>query len=422
MKLGTESGMKSYSILLVMICSAMIGCNSTRYAKRDDSVKDGGSCTSKECTDRDCRGACTSRESRSSNLFGSKRKTEDCGASAGCKSDGSCGTDCQQCSYSVPRELKKVSLPSYTVEPPDILLIEVTNSIRPDNAKLRVGESLGIQAANTIPIDALDSPIARNFKTIDGIFRIQTDGRVNLGPEYGSVIVKNLSLADAQRAIRGHLRNTLRNAQVHIQLASDQARQHISGEHLVRPDGTVALGVYGSVYVSGSTLTETRQRIQRHLAESQELHDPEVTVDVLAYNSKVYYVVTDGAGAGEQVFRFPCTGNETVLDAVAQINGLPAVASKKHIWIARPAHPSLGHEQILQVDWNSIVQGGQTRTNFQVLPGDRVYVRADELVTFDTALAKLTAPIERVLGFVLLGNGTLRALQFGHRGQNGGSF
>jgi protein involved in polysaccharide export with SLBB domain len=251
---------------------------------------------------------------------------------------------------SVPRELKKVSLPSYVVEPPDILLIEVTNSIRPANAKLRVGESLGIQAANTIPIDSFDSPIARDFKTIDGIFRIQTDGRVNLGPEYGSVLVKNLSLADAQRAIRGHLRNTLKNAQVHIQLASDQARQHIADEHLVRPDGTVALGVYGSVYVAGLTLTETRQKIRRHLVESNMLHDPEVTVDVLAYNSKVYYVVTDGGGAGEQVFRFPCTGNETVLDAVAQINGLPAVASKKNIWIARPGPPELGHEQILQVD------------------------------------------------------------------------
>ena len=45
-------------------------------------------------------------------------------------------------------------------------------------------------------------------------------------------------------------------------------------------------------------------------------------------NSKVYYIITDGAGSGEQVFRFPVTGSETVLDAISQIGGLPPVSSK----------------------------------------------------------------------------------------------
>src|SRR5262249_33101479 len=61
----------------------------------------------------------------------------------------------------------------------------------------------------------------------------------------------------------------------------------------------------------------------------------ELTLDVAAYNSKYYYVITDGAGYGEQVIRFPYTGNETVLDAVSQIQGLPAVSSKKRVWVAR---------------------------------------------------------------------------------------
>ena len=48
-------------------------------------------------------------------------------------------------------------------------------------------------------------------------------------------------------------------------------------------------------------------------------------MDVLAYNSKVYYVITDGGGAGEQVYRIPSNGNETVLDAIAAIEGIVAV-------------------------------------------------------------------------------------------------
>src|SRR5262249_56263464 len=61
----------------------------------------------------------------------------------------------------------------------------------------------------------------------------------------------------------------------------------------------------------------------------------DVNVDVIAFNSKVYYVITDGGGFGEQVRRFPVTGSETVLDAISNIAGLPAVASKKRIWGAR---------------------------------------------------------------------------------------
>jgi polysaccharide biosynthesis/export protein len=109
-----------------------------------------------------------------------------------------------------------------------------------------------------------------------------------------------------------------------------------------------------------------------------------------------------------------------VLDALSQINGLPTVASKKDIWIARPAPPEVGYEQILNVDWNGIVRGGQSKTNYQLLPGDRLYVQADRLVTFDTMIGRITAPLERIAGFVLLGHGAFRSVQNGHNFQAGG--
>jgi protein involved in polysaccharide export with SLBB domain len=335
-------------------------------------------------------------------------------------STGRCGSpSCSTCSEP-GRELAKVSLPEHVIEPPDILLIEATNSLRPSAAPLRSGEVLQLQVANTIPIDPLDDPISRGFKGIAGRYQIQADGQIDLGPAYGSIPVKGLTLNEARRIIELSLRRILKAPQVMVSMVSDQARQHVSGEHLVRPDGTVSLGVYGSVYVAGLTLSSARRAIERHLEE--HIHGPEVTVDVLSYNSKVYYIVTDGAGAGEQVFRFPCTGSETVLDAMAQINGLPSVSSKKHIWIARPAPAGTGYDQRIDIDWNAIVQNGRTETNYQVLPGDRIYIKADNLVTFDTGVARLTAPFERMLGFALLGNGTVRALQRGRNALGGGGF
>jgi len=64
-------------------------------------------------------------------------------------------------------------------------------------------------------------------------------------------------------------------------------------------------------------------------ALSEYVNEPEVNVDVMAYNSQVFYVILDGGGTGEQVQRFPVTGNETVLDAIAAVQGLSEVAIAK---------------------------------------------------------------------------------------------
>lgn len=316
-----------------------------------------------------------------------------------------------------PRELAKVTHPRYVVEPPDILLIEAVNNLRVPETPLRPGETLLVRVANTIPVDPQEPDVAKQFKMINGPYPIQTDGVIDLGPEYGQVVVAGLSLPQARQQIERHLQQTLVTPQVYVNVAAENAKQHIAGEHLVRPDGTVSLGIYGSVYVAGMTLEHTKATLERHLAA--HIYCPEINVDVLAYNSKIYYVITDGAGAGEQVFRFACTGNETILDAVSQINGLPSVASKKHIWIARPAPPDLGQDQVLDVDWDGIVRRGQTATNYQILPGDRIYVRADHMVTFDTFVAKFISPFERIFGWTILGNGTVRALQQGSFGGGG---
>lgn len=187
--------------------------------------------------------------------------------------------------------------------------------------------------------------------------------------------------------------------------------QPIRGQHLVRPDGYIGLGIYGSVFVAGLTLEQAKDAIAQQVAKRVKDVDPRnISVDVLAYNSKFYYVITDGAGYGEQVIRLPITGNETVLDAISQINGLPAVASKKNIWVARSNPYNGGHEQVLPVDWNSIAQRGSTATNYQLMPGDRVYVRAQKIIRADTVIAKILSPFERILGVTLLGATTVNEI------------
>lgn len=322
----------------------------------------------------------------------------------------------------MPRELNKVTHPTYRVEPPDILLVEAVNNIRPANAPLQAGDELTVRLQNHLPLQIDADPELQqleyqfelereiSLKIINGPYRIGADGTVDFGPVYGKVPVAGLSLPDAQAAIERHMYDVgVLNPKLTVDLPNVAGKQPITGEHLVRPDGSVALGIYGQVHVAGMTLDEVKYAVEQHLA--QHVHQPEVSVDVLAYNSKVFYVIMDGGGYGAQVIKLPCTGNETVLDAFAQLQGLPQFSSKK-IWIARPAPSETGAAQILPVHWNAIAAEGITTTNYQLLPGDRIYVQADHLIATDNFLAKLISPIERVLGVTLLGSSAAQSIDF----------
>jgi polysaccharide biosynthesis/export protein len=131
---------------------------------------------------------------------------------------------------------------------------------------------------------------------------------------------------------------------------------------------------------------------------------------VIAYNSKVFYVITEGAGLGDNIRRVPITGNETVLDALSAVNGLSQLSST-HIWIARPAPGGFGCEQILPVDYEAIARGGVATTNYQIMPGDRVFISEDNVTAFNNFLTKVTMPIERLLGTTSLGASATRSVQ-----------
>ena len=306
-------------------------------------------------------------------------------------------------SFEAPRELQKVNHPEYRIEPPDVLQIDALQAMPLPPYKIRPLDALSV----TIPEALPDAPVKN-------VFVVDPDGVLDFGPEYPKVKVSGMTLPEAKAAIEKTLKdNPLKNPRTEITLYQGRGVQQIRGQHLVRPDGTVGLGQYGSVNVSGVTLTEAKVRIEAHLR--QYLQDPEVTIDVLSYNSKVYYVILDGGGVGQQVARLAATGNETVLDAISQVSGLTPVSDAHRIWVSRPGPD--GCESILPVDWNAVTMCGQTRTNYQILPGDRVYVKAYPLVALDSTLARVFAPIERLLGVALLGNSTVRA--FGPRGGAG---
>jgi protein involved in polysaccharide export with SLBB domain len=191
--------------------------------------------------------------------------------------------------------------------------------------------------------------------------------------------------------------------------------QQIAGNHTIGADGYITLGSYGRVYVNGLTIDECRDAIEFHL--SKHLDHPQVAVDMYAYNSKAYYVIFNSAAMGERVLKFPYTGNEMVLDAIANTEGLQPNSSKR-IWVARPV-PNSNKPVVLPVDWVDITAYGKPDTNYQLLPGDRVWIQEDRYIAADGTLSRIFAPFERIMGFSLLGAQTATRY-YGHVLQGGG--
>ena len=160
--------------------------------------------------------------------------------------------------------------------------------------------------------------------------------------------------------------------------------------------------------MTGMTVAEVKAALEKHLSNYME--SPEVWVDVLGYNSKVFYVITDGAGCGDNVRRIPICGNETVLDAVAAIGGLSQFSSKR-MWLSRPSPTNSRKGTILNIDYAAITERGATETNYQIMPGDRIFIAPDSAIAINTKLGKVTAPMERVMGLIGLGTSTIQSVK-----------
>lgn len=301
-----------------------------------------------------------------------------------------------------PKETAKSSLPFYFLEPPDIINVEAIHLAPKAPYQLRIFDVLQVDVLGT-PVD----------DPINGLFAVEPGGMVRLGSVYGDVKVDGLTLEEAKDAIQKHLTNspdnskgTLLNPSVSVKLARMTDMQQIAGNHMIGPDGYITLGSYGRVYVNGLTVDECRDAIEFHLAK--HLEHPQVAVDVFSYNSKAYYVIFQSAAMGERVLKYSFTGNEHVLDAIANSDGLMQNSSKR-IWVARPVGNS-NKPVVLPVDWNAITAYAQTDTNYQILPGDRVFVVEDRFTALDGTLARIIAPMERIMGFSLLGANTATRL------------
>ena len=165
----------------------------------------------------------------------------------------------------------------------------------------------------------------------------------------------------------------------------------VTTDQVVAADGTIDLGVYGRVGVAGATVEEIEDRVREQICLlTPEVCDPPddlpedpieaarlielaargpVSVRLLTPDSQVFYVLGEVSAPGA----YPLDGRETVLDALLEAGGLTDRANRCEIILARPTGP-YECRVVLQVCYDRLVQLGDASTNYQILPGDRLFV------------------------------------------------
>ena len=139
-------------------------------------------------------------------------------------------------------------------------------------------------------------------------------------------------------------------------------------DQTVMPDGTIDLGRFGKLIAAGKTVDQIESEATAAV-KSLEKGAEAINVRLVNPQSAVFYVLGEVSSPGS----FPLVGRETVLDGILAAGGLTDKASQCNIILSRPSAPG-GCRTVMAICYRHITQLGDTTTNFQLMPGDRVFV------------------------------------------------
>ena len=143
------------------------------------------------------------------------------------------------------------------------------------------------------------------------------------------------------------------------------ARGNVSG------DGRVNAALIGPVNIAGLTPVQAAERIAKAYRDGQYLVAPQVTVNLVEYQSQQLTVMGEVRSPG----RFPVRTRLSVLDALALAGGINDVGSSM-AYLLRPEDANVTRYEI---DLDALIQSGAGQQYFELLAGDILVVPKAQL-------------------------------------------
>lgn len=160
----------------------------------------------------------------------------------------------------------------------------------------------------------------------------------------------------------------------------------VSGKYIINKEGKIQYEFIGDVQLAGLTKEQASEMLAKSL--STYIVNPQVTVKISEYNSKIVFVVGEVARPGRIIMRGDTiTIREALLEA-----GLPLLTAKTTQ--ASMFTPMAGNVKRKRVDIDALLYKGDLRQNFIMKPGDTLYVPA----TFWAKAMRVISPISQPIG------------------------
>jgi len=237
-------------------------------------------------------------------------------------------------SIRVPKELEKQALGTYIVEIGDTLLVEPVK----------------FDATIRLPGDQIVKP----------------DGHISLG-EFGRFYAANKTLEQIQLEIQSTIDRKIRSEKLDAFNETEAPGQADSDDlEFATTSRRLKLVQQDDESISDD---EEKRLLQLEKEISDEIDKNQVSVRLINWESKKFFVLGEVNSPGSFTF----SGNETVLDAIVEAGGLASNANRHQIIVARPTTCD-SCRIVMKVCFDQVVQLGDASTNYQIQPGDRIFI------------------------------------------------
>ena len=163
----------------------------------------------------------------------------------------------------------------------------------------------------------------------------------------------------------------------------------LSGQHSIRPDGYVTLQLLGDIYIEGMTPMQAADVLTTAL--QVYIREVDVTVRVVGFNSKKYFMFGETPGVGQHAF----DGDVTVLSAFGRARGVTTRAAWDRIRLVRATATT---RQIFKINLADIVKTGRWETNVQLKANDVIYVPPTVLARIGYVIDSVLFPVRSLIG------------------------
>lgn len=165
-----------------------------------------------------------------------------------------------------------------------------------------------------------------------------------------------------------------------------QRHPEFSGIFPVNLEGKIQYKFAGDIDVTGLNKTELEKKIKKVI--STYIINPDVTVTILDYKSKVIYVLGEVAQPGKYFMR---SESMPVREALV-LAGLPTLSSAmRRCRLISP--DKSGKAQVKYVDVYSLLYGGDLTKNIDMHAGDVLYVPATVMAKVMRVISPVAAPV-----------------------------